>query len=202
MKLAAALVVAFLLLSVGVQAQQAAPCATPEIPTPPGAKLVTEINLSDNDILGMIKQAIPAFNQAACGSSGELGAFLSTLDLNSLSDAIRDVKQVRAMQFKLTQKCDAAGIVTFYEGKLTEADGWTRALYDITAIPNGAIAVYSRGGQDFFAVAVDPAKSAVYAVRTVGFVDIPKLAAWTGKAMKAYSEIQPKPAKKPVTTGK
>jgi hypothetical protein len=196
MKFAAALVVAFLLLSVGVQAQQAAPCAVPEIPTPPGTKLVTEINLSDNDVLGMIKQSIPAFNQAASGTSGELGGFLVTLDLNSLSDAIRDVKQVRAMQFKMVQKCDPAGIVSFFEDKLPASEGWSRILYDTSAIPNGAAAVYSRVGQDFFVVGVDPAKSMIYVVRTVGFVDVAKLAAWAGKAVKVYSEIQPKPTKK------
>lgn len=202
MKLAAVLAVVCLLFTVAVHAQQTAPCPSPDIPAPAGAKLMAEINLADSDVLGMIKQAIPAFSQGASGASGELGAFLAGIDLNSLSDAIRDVKQVRAMQFKLTQKCDPASIVSFYETKFPTSQGWSRLIYDTTSIPNGAAAVYSRSGQEFFFVGVDPSKNLVYAVHVVGFVDIPKLAAWGGRAAKLYYEMQPKPVKKPAPAKK
>jgi hypothetical protein len=177
---------------------------TSNITTPPGAILLTEVNLSESDILGMIKESIPAFAQAAAGAPGELGLYLKNADLNTLSDAIRDIKQIIIVQFQVPPKTDIAKTLAFFESSLPSADGWSRMLYDTSTLQKGAIAVYTNSGQDFFAVAVDPAKNRVYAARTIGFVDVPKLAAWAAKVAKFNAEMEakkaakPAPAKKPV----
>ena len=176
----------------------------PELETPPGTTLVTELNLTDSDILGMIKQAIPAFVQSSQGAKGEMGDFLKNVDLNALVLAIEDVKVVRAMQFRMGPATTPTGVLGFYQSKFSATDGWTRVLYDTSMVKKGAVAVYSRGNQEFVAVGTDPVKKTVFAVRTVGFVNVPVLAAWAGKSMKYFSEMEAKEkakfaaAKKPV----
>lgn len=217
------LTLALVLCSAGVHAQETPEVFMPETPaiemvvppeiaTPPGATLVTEVNLSDADVLGMIKQALPAFSQAAAGTPGEIGDTLRQLDLNSLTDAIAGIKQVRAMQFKLAAGYKPDMILSFYQDMFVPAQGWSRILFDTSMGSKGAIAVYSRGGQEFVGIGVDSTKQRAFAVRTVGFVDVPKLAAWAGKTMKYVSAMQakakaaraakPKPTVKPIAKPK
>ncbi len=191
---------AAMVLPVLVCAQQPQVVAQPEIPVAPGTTLLTEINITDNDILGMIKQAVPAFVQTAQVSGGELGEFLKNADLNTLVDAFQDVEVVRAMQFRLAATTTPASVMSFYAGKLTAEDGWSRVLYDASVVGKGTVSVYARDSQDFFVVGTDPVKKSVYAVRTVGFVNVPKLAAWAGNSMKYFTalEAKKKPVAKPV----
>ncbi|MEN6520955.1 MAG: hypothetical protein ABFD46_07380 [Armatimonadota bacterium] len=197
MKKTVLITIAFALLAAASYAQQ------PEIPAPVGATLVTEINLSDTDILGMIKQALPAFAQAAAGTPGEVGDLIKQLDIDSFSAAIEGVRQVRVLQFDIPKTANITKMLDFYQAKFTADDGWSRIIYDISMAPAKAGAVYTHGGQDFLAVGVDTNKSRLYVARTVGFVDVPKLAAWFGNAIKVYSQIaetqqtvKPKPEQK------
>jgi len=195
-------VLAVVLLAAAVAAQEATPVAPPEIATPPGGTLVTEVNLSENDILGMIKQAIPAFAQSAAGAPGDLGKFLKNVDLNAFADAISGVKFIRVMQFKLDPKTAPAAVATSYEKEFTQAEGWSRVLYDTSMAPNSVVAVYTRGGEDFFGVGIDTKAKRAVAFRTIGFVDIPKLAAWMGRTARFVTEqeAKQKPAPKPAAT--
>lgn len=210
-----ALVLATSLLSVAVRAQEPAPS---EIATPPGTTLITEISLSDSDILGMIKQAIPAFAQSAAGAKGEMGVFLQNIDLNTLSEAIQGLKFIRFTQFEMTPQTTAPEVLAFFEEHASEQSdpGWSRILFDSSMAQKGTVEVFTRGGQDFYGFAVNPAQKRAFAFRTVGFVDIPKFASWVGKAAKfaSISEMKkptapkpaakptPKPAPKPAVKGK
>ncbi|MBI2842071.1 MAG: hypothetical protein HYX78_01580 [Armatimonadetes bacterium] len=198
MKTATMIVVMAFVLCVGSWAQ--APevqVASPEIAAPPGGTLITELNLSEADILGMIKQALPAFSQAVANASGEFGTMLQKLDLNTLAEAIAGIRQIHAMQFKLDPNVKPDVIMSFYQDQFSPEQGWNRVLYDASKGPKGAAAVYARSGQEFFGIGVDSAKQRAFAVRTVGFVDVPKLAAWSGQAIKVFSEMKPKPKPKP-----
>jgi hypothetical protein len=201
------LIAAFITLALPVLlfAQQAEPIALPEVPTAPGTMLITEVNLTDNDILGMIKQAIPAFVRSAEGSKGEFGDFLKNADLTTFIDAFQDVHTVRAMQFRLNASTTPASVMSFYQGKFGAEGGWSRVLYDASTLKKGTVAVYARDSEDFLLVGTDSAKKVAYAVRTVGFVDVPKLASWAGNAMKYFSAMEAKKApapKKPVPAKK
>jgi len=180
MRTSVVIVLALMMFMPAAWAQQ------PDIPAPPNSTLVTEINLSESDILGMIKAAIPAFAEAVTSTPGELSYLISQLNLNALVDSIRDVKQIRVVQYRLLPGIDSKGILDFYDQSLPDLEGWSRLLYDISALPKGAAAIYTRSGQDFLIVGVDPSKNAVFAARTVGFVDVPKLAEWVGKALSYF----------------
>ncbi len=161
---------------------------TPSIPMPPGTTLLTEINLSDSDILEAVKMMIPAFAQGIAGTEGEVGKALAQIDLTALSEAVRGVKQVRVIQMQLGAKPDTASIVSVFEKALPSEDGWLRSIYDTTIVKNGAVAVYTRSGQEFFLFAVAPDKQRAVAARIVGFIDIPKIAAWAGNIAKQFVE--------------
>lgn len=180
MRTSVVIVLALMMFMPAAWAQQ------PDIPAPPNSTLVTEINLSESDILGMIKAAIPAFAEAVTSTPGELSYLISQLNLNALVDSIRDVKQIRVVQYRLLPGIDSKGILDFYDQSLPDSEGWSRLLYDISALPKGAAAIYTRSGQDFLIVGIDPSKNAVFAARTVGFVDVPKLAEWVGKALSYF----------------
>ena len=193
MRRSVVIVTVLALFAVGAAAvEQAPPVTPPEIATPPGATLLTEVNLSENDILGMIKQAIPAFAQSAAGAPGEVGAFLKNVDLNAFADAIAGVKFIRVMQFQLAPGTSPTAVPAFYEGQFTPEQGWSRVLYDTSMAPKGVVAIYSRSGQDFFGVAVDPKSRRAFAIRTIGFVDVPKLAAWAGRTVRFVAEMEQK----------
>lgn len=187
MKKTVLITLALVLLTATAYAQQ-----PPEIPAPAGATLVTEINLSDSDILGMIKQAIPAFAQAAAGTPGEVGDLIKLLDIDSFSAAIEGVRQIRVLQFDVPKTSNTAKMLDFYQAKLPADDGWSRIIYDVSMAPTKAGAVYTRSGQDFIIVGMDMKKSRLVVARTVGFVDVPKLAAWFGNTIKFFSQMAEK----------
>jgi hypothetical protein len=193
----------FALLSVGVYAQQPlAATAPPEIVAPPGGALITEVNLSDNDVLGMLKQAIDAFAQSSKGAKGEIGQGLKAVDLSTLAEAIQGVSAIRAMQFKLTPGTSAGAVLNFYQTQLPTTQGWSRILFDTSMAPKGAMAVYTRGGQEYFSIGIDPSKNRAYVARTIGSVDVPKFASWLGGVAKFASTMEAKykpPTKAPVT---
>lgn len=185
-------------LPVGVRAQL--PATTPEIAIPPGGTLVTEINLSENDLLGVIKQAIPAFTQSAAGATGEIGQLIKNIDLNTFVEAIQGVRHIRAMQFKLSSGAAPSTILRFYENRLAaeENSAWTRTLFDASSPEKGQVMVLTKGGQEYFGVATDTKESRVFVIRTVGSVDMVKLAAWAGQTAKLISEMKSKKEAQPV----
>ncbi|MEN6371036.1 MAG: hypothetical protein ABFD64_03400 [Armatimonadota bacterium] len=183
MKKTVLITIAFALLAAASYAQQ------PEIPAPAGATLITEINLSDSDILGMIKQALPAFAQAFTSTPGEVNNFVKQLDIDSFSAAIEGIHQVRILQFDIPKTANTAKMFDFYQEKFSADNGWSRIVYDISMAPAKAGAVYTHGGQEYLAVGVDAKANRLFVARTVGFVDVPKLAAWFGNAVKAYFQI-------------
>lgn len=165
-------------------------CAQPpDIPAPEGAVLVSEVNMSDADIFGVIKQAIPAFTQGAAGASGELGILLANLDLNMLTEAIHGVERVRAVGFALPEGADPMAVLALYEREFSAVSGWSRIIYDVASLPKNAGAVYTRAGQEFVCIGLEPAKRRLFIVRTAGFVDVPKLATWIGRTLAFVTQM-------------
>lgn len=187
MKRLVVVMLAVMLLSAAAYSQQPA-----DIPVLPGSKLVTEINLADSDILGMIKQAIPAFTQSVAGTPGEVGVLVRELDFDSLAAAIAGVQQIKIRVYGIPKTTDPVKSLAFFEERLSAADGWSRIVYDISKVPSGAGAAFTRSGQDLLAVGVDLSKNRLSVIRAVGFVDVPKLAAWFGNAIKVFAQLEEK----------
>jgi hypothetical protein len=196
---------AIALFCVGAYAQTT---ATPDVPAMPGCTLVTDVNLSENDILGMVKQAIQGFAEASAGATGDVALVVKEADPVALSQIIEGVKALRFAQFTLPAGVGRDKVLAFYDRQFPPADGWTRVLYDVTLIPKGGVEIYTKAGQEFFGTGVDPKSNRVFAFRTVGTVDVAKLGSWLGgmaklgASMKAENPAPKTAAKKPVKSTK
>ena len=202
MKKVLLIAIAAMLIGVAASAQIAQPIPTPDIPLPQDAVLLTEINLSENDLLGMAKDALAAFAASSRGAKGEVGQIIAAADLDTLLSIIKDVKAVRAMQFQIPKNCTADDLLEFYQSALTTEQGWSRIIYDKSTMPKGAAAVYTRGGEEYFAVGIEPAKQRAYAMRSVGAVDVVKMGGWLGGVMKRFSELKTTLGAQPTKTTK
>ena len=187
----------------------AAKAAPLEISVYPGAVLEREVNLTDETILGAVKAGIASLAAAVPKEPGEgPAAFLSALDLETLSSAISGVKQVRMVQYALADGVAATPgkVAAFYDAELAKGD-WTRVIWDVSS-PRQAMALYSLPGAagllGMHAQTIQPkesaAKTTVQVVRSVGSVDIPKMMSWFGKVMAMFGGLQKKP-EPPAPTG-
>jgi len=149
---------------------------TPPIPIYPKAALVGELNLSDQDILGIVKGVLRSISEAAVmpvkGKAIPPGA------IKALSEVISGLKHVRVMVTRLQNtKADwATKVVDFYDRALSKGP-WNRIFLDMSR-PNSALAVYSLPRGDGLLMVKGKRKGAgaeITAARTVGRVDFVKL---------------------------
>jgi len=194
----------------------------PEIPVFNEAELVTEVNISDKDVLDYLRLGALAFGASAKGAKGEIGEFVQAVDLESLAAAISDLKYVRMLQFRLAQPEEPRRILDFYTS--AAGAGWNRILWDISTPGRGVMMLAKPGLGEVMAVAVMPEKPAkpefeeegvtgkdqeeesepssqrLVVGRTVGMVNLQKLGAWAGKVLVKFSEWDARrkaPAKAP-----
>ena len=173
-----------------------------EIPIYPQAILEREVNLTDETLLEGIKAGIASLASSVPKEPAEgPAAFISALDLETLSSAISGVKQVRMVQYALADGVAAtpSKVAAFYDAELTKGE-WTRMIWDVSS-PRQAMALYSLPAAAGFvgvrAQTVQPnegaAKTTVQVVRSAGSVDIPKMMSWFGKVMAMFGGLQKKP---------
>lgn len=155
----------------------------PAFQLPAGTQLQTEINLSDSDVLAMVKRAIPAFTERINASNGGMAKFIKAMDLDELYAAISGIKAVRMDSFTLAQPMTPDAIVEHFAHQFSEAQGWTRLYYSSQFPPGGLFAIYSQDGHSFFAILVNPQSGTHIAVSIAGMVDLEKLAGWMGNVM-------------------
>jgi len=164
----------------------------PAIHIPYGGKIITDINFSDSDVLGIVKQVLPsigdliveiaprAIDTGGINAKGaaELGAVLSSLNFKELSEAISGIKNIRA-------------IVAVYGNNVSPdrmLEQWDRGVAKIGTFSrvvklNGALALYAQpDNSGYIGFAYDPGSKVLYAVRIVGFVDLAKITKWAAEA--------------------
>lgn len=193
-------VLVLITLSVPVFAAQSAqkPCpgvaAGPYIPMYPGAIVVGEVNISEDDILGVVKETIAAFaaSKGAPDGANKLEERIAALNLEELTQVICGIQQVRVVRCKLKQpkKQDLRSVVDFYDCAMSKGP-WRRIALNLDK-PNEASAVYALpGNKGFFAMHTRTvgAGSVLSLARTVGFIDVPKAAAWLRKTLPGLTEL-------------
>jgi len=187
-------------------AQVEAPPGAPEIPSYPNAELVTEVNISDQDLLSYLQMGMLAFGSSAKGAVGEIGGIVKALDLETLANAISGLKYVRMLQFKPAELVKPADVLSFYAENIGQ--GWNRILWDISQPGRAFMVLAQPGMNEVLGVAVMAEKAAkpegkesgeaaevpkldqrIVVARTLGMFDIQKLASWAGKAIVKFSEI-------------
>jgi hypothetical protein len=193
------------------QAPAAPTMAPPDVPTFGSAELVTEINVSDQDLLQYLQLGMMAFGSTAKSAQGEMGEIVQAIDLETLASAISDLKYVRVLQFKMAKPDGAKKILDFYSSGVGE--GWNRIMWDVSQPGQGYAILAKPGMSEALAVAVMPegarklipanaettkpaAQQAQLIIvgRTVGMVDVQKLGAWAGTAMVKFSQMRERKA--------
>lgn len=182
----------------------AAVVAPPAINMPAGGRIVTAVNLSDNDVLGIVKQSIPvvadvlkelapAIAQHTGVSSGSGWAKLISLD--EFSQAISGVKDVRMLIARYPESMTPERFLEEFSRGVRKSGPFSLVLGDMGFSP-GSVGLYAAPqNAGMIGFAYDPECHTAYAVRVVGSVDVPKLIHWSGQVakifMEATSEVRP-----------
>ena len=96
------------------------------LPVYPGGQVKLELALTDQDLLPLAKAGAMVFLGMV---GGEIPAPLaSVLTPDTLSDLLRDLKQVRLVLFTPPERTSATKIREFYEPRMTK-QGWHRAIW-------------------------------------------------------------------------
>lgn len=157
--------------------------AAPQYQLPQGARMLTEINLGQSDVLDMVKKAIPAFAERAKAAGGDVGSFVDSLNFEQLTEAIKGINAIRIVEFGTDQTVKPEDIVANFAAQVPDSAGWTRIYYSAKLCPGGLFVIYTHGGQRFLGVMANPRTNTHYAVSIDGFVNLEKLAAWAGNAV-------------------
>jgi hypothetical protein len=184
----------------------------PAIYLPAGGKVVTEINLSDSDVLGIIKESIPALADVArellplkMGASPEAAeAIVNAIDVTGLMEAINGITNVRVVIAKYPSKISPERFVKEFNAGVAKAGQFNRILTDF-GFSGGAAGLYALpDNQGTIGFAYDPGQRTAYAARVVGGLDVPKLIKWAGNVAKTIgvqrqSAVEEAPEEAPET---
>ena len=177
MKMRIFLIVLVLLLSVTVFAQEKPPM---DLPIYPGGEPGMEINLSNEDILPMVKAMFPLF-------AGKLGSAAEKLNPEDVALIFKDMKRIQVLQLDVAKAGVSETDITTYYNKNLPSGSWTRVFWQ-SAPTVGTVAVYVQGGGEslygFRVRSVNedgkPVKR-VEILKTEGKIDFAKIIVLAGK---------------------
>lgn len=167
----------------------------PAINMPAGGKIVTEVNLSDSDVLGIVKQSIPAVadvlkemgpalaERAGAPSSLDVAQLVN---LEEFLEAVSGVKNVRLLIARYPKSMTAERFLSEFNMGVAKTGEFSKTVSDFGFFP-GSVALFSapdNGGIVGFAY--NPEEHTAYAVRVVGGLDMPKLIRWAGQIAKFF----------------
>ncbi len=172
----------------------------PAISVPYGGNVVTEINISDADLLGIIKQIIPAIGEiiqvaapAMSGGSPEARVkaqleALQKIDFQGLADAISGIKNIRVLVVKYPRPPEPSLLLKQLDAGVAKLGQFTRIIVhtgDPMPLPfsPSVMAVYAKAdGQGYVGYGFERGK--LYAFRIVGSADFEKLIKWGTETVK------------------
>jgi len=166
----------------------------PQIMMPYGSDVVTEVNISDTDLLKVIKGFVPMIGDLAkgglrqnveavvgqqAGTQGpNVSAVLDTLDLKPLSEAIDGVKSIRILIANYPGKVQKKELLSALDSGAKKIGTFKRIISDVQ-FTKGVVAVYAQEqNKGYLAYMYEPNSQMLYAGRLVGFLDIQKIIAW------------------------
>jgi len=181
----------------------------PAIYMPYGGKIVSEVNLSDSNVLGIIKQILPALTDLVRVAADAFGTApvsgktavnleaLPDLDFKPLSEVIEGVKNVRFIVVKYPRNADAQKLLAEMDAGVAKVGTFSKVASDFAFVP-GVFAMYAQSNKEgYIAFAYDSKKGVLYAGRIVGLVDVAKLTQWISDAMKTITPLKPTKTEQP-----
>lgn len=171
----------------------------PSIYTPFGGTTVTELHVSDNDILGIIKQVIPAVSQALREDSNkamlssvgpELSA-LSNIDFDTLIDAINGIRDIRFLMIQYNRNLDTKQLLEQFDSGVAKVGTFSKIVSDFSNPYTGFSAVYAQSDNGgFIGYVYQPRSRQLIAARVVGSLDYVKLTNWAVNTGKMFYGIR------------
>ena len=170
----------------------------PTINIPYGGKVVTDINLSDGDVLGIIKQALPSMGdvfsslapmaQQATGDpkAAAITGMLANVDFKELAEAISGITNFRLVIAKFPDKgrLSTETVLEQFDQGVGKIGKFSRVASDVGMSP-GAFGLYAApNNAGYIGFAFDPGSRTLYAARVVGFVDVAKITKWVADVAK------------------
>lgn len=164
----------------------------PAITVPYGAKVLTDLNISDKDLLGVIKQMIPAIGEvvatvapvmtaargATTGGIDMLGV-IQKIDFQALADAISGIRHIRVLNVTYARQLDIPGLLQQLDSGVAKLGQFSRVIADVGGMTPGLLAIYAQSdGEGYIGYAYEPGSRKLYAFRILGSADIQKLIKW------------------------
>jgi hypothetical protein len=202
-------VVVLVLLSGLCFAAQGELIPPPALNLPFGSQIVTEGNFSDKDVIGMIKELLPALGTVAKEFSGMAGMLpggamnsavagsLDKLDLKPLQEAIDGVKNVRFIIANYPLKSDSKSMLAVLDSGAAKAGRFSRMFSDISSGKNVTAVYVQEDNQGYLAYMYNSTSKKIFAGRMIGYLDIPKLTKWAVEMGIQFAKSKPVPQAEP-----
>jgi hypothetical protein len=193
----------------------------PAINLPAGGKVVTEINFSDNDVLGIVKKVIPATVETLKSVVETKGSMqvaqhvnpqiqkaadiAKQIDIQGLMDAIQGIQNVRVLVARYPKSTEPVSFINDFNTGVAKLGEFSKIVSNVDEY-KGAIAIYAQPDNvGYVGVVFDISSHTAYAARVVGFIDLPKLIQWAGSVAKAvipaFTMEQPSPSAPAIAPG-
>ncbi len=138
----------------------------PALHIPYGGRVVTDVNISDGDVLGVVKQALPAIADQV------------KTDLKPLLESISSMNNVRVLVVKYCKNTKAAQIIKQANAGVAKIGRFNRLVMhsEVDAV---SIAWYCQEDNcGFVGFVYDSREQTLIAARIVGPIDMAKLIGW------------------------
>lgn len=184
----------------------------PAIHLPYGAKVQTEINFSDKDVLGLVRELLPAAGElismavsmggpAAMAHGAKMPVSpeaLAKLDLKPLVEALQGITNFRFVAARFKPGLQGAEALAQFDGGAAKTGAFNRIVTDFSTGP-GVLAFYAQaGGSGYLIYHYDAKNGTIRAARLSGSVDYAKLMKWIGDTMKLFAVVpSPSPTSDP-----
>lgn len=180
---------------IGAPAQSTAKGVTPPpaLNMPYSARVVTDLNISDNDLLGVAKQTLPGVvrtmlpfltGKAASGLGKPVDE--KDLDPTPLLDSISRVTSLRAIVAKLPKTATKAQIMKDVEAGVAKIGKFGKVLADTRSGPGFGLLFAQSDNAGYIGFIYDADQNTLYAGRAVGSVDVSKLTTWATNLLTKY----------------
>lgn len=184
-----------MIIPVIVYSAQPAPAINKNLIQPPTIHIpykgivATEINISDNDILGLIKQLIPeamglitciAQNQSLDLNAQDIEGLraISKVDITPFCEAIAGVTNFRVMIVKYPANTDAKTLISQLDSGVAKTGSFSRIIGEYSPIPNAFSLFTESNGRGYITYKYDVNTNILYIGRIVGNLDLAKLSKW------------------------
>lgn len=179
---------------------EAAIIPPPAIYMPWGGTITTEVNFSDGDVLGIIKQAIPAIGELAkelsetpqarkSGRMGEVVSMIGGVNTRHLSDAIKDITNVRLIAMRYSRPMTVEQFAEDFSSGALKAGPFNKVLLNVGNASQtvGLFALPNNAG--YMGFIYTPCNRTAYALRIAGSIDVQELIKFSGDIAKLSLKI-------------